>query len=64
MNWKIYSEERPKPFKQVIAYNPSWKGYEIVLGYLDDSDIDEKFKLCSISKSEISYLCRGPNKVD
>lgn len=25
MNWKIYSEEKPKPFKQVIAYNPKWK---------------------------------------
>lgn len=43
MNWKIYSEEKPKPFKQVIAYNPKWKVNKIVLGYLDDSDIDEKF---------------------
>lgn len=43
MNWKIYSEEKPKPFKQVIAYNPKWKVNKIVPGYLDDSDIDEKF---------------------
>lgn len=43
MNWKIYSEEKPKSFKQVIAYNPKWRGDKIVLGYLDDSDIDEKF---------------------
>lgn len=31
MNWKIYSEEKPKPFKQVIAYNPKWKVNKIVL---------------------------------
>ena len=43
MNWKIYSEEKSKPFKQVIVYNLKWKVNKIVLGYLDDSDIDEKF---------------------
>ena len=43
MNWKIYSEEKSKPFKQVIVYNLIWKVNKIVLGYLDDSDIDEKF---------------------
>lgn len=32
MNWKIYSEEKPKSFKQVIAYNPKWRGDKIVLG--------------------------------
>lgn len=42
MNWKIYSEGKPKPFKQAIAYNPKWKVNKIVLGYLDGSGIDEK----------------------
>lgn len=32
MNWKIYSEEKPKSFKQVIAYNPKWRGDKIIVG--------------------------------
>lgn len=60
MNWKIYSEEKPKPFKQVIAYNPKWKVNKIVLGYLDDSDIDEKFNYgYKIEKEEKSFQRNG-----
>lgn len=55
MNWKIYSEEKPKPFKQVIAYNPKWRGDKIVLGYLDDSDIDEKFNYVLLMSSDQKF---------
>lgn len=55
MNWKIYSEEKPKSFKQVIAYNPKWRGDKIVLGYLDDSDIDEKFNYMLLMSSDQKF---------
>ena len=44
MNWKIYSEEKPKPFKQVIAYNPKWRG-----------DIDEKFNYMLLMSSDQKF---------
>lgn len=55
MNWKIYSEEKPKSVKQVIAYNPKWRGDKIVLGYLDDSDIDEKFNYMLLMSSDQKF---------
>lgn len=55
MNWKIYSEEKPKSFKQVIAYNPKWRGDKIVLGYLDDSDIDKKFNYMLLMSSDQKF---------
>ena len=64
MNWKIYSEEKPKPFKQVIAYNPKWKVNKIVLGYLDDSDIDEKFNYVLLIPQIKNFILLKVNRRD
>lgn len=64
MNWKIYSEEKPKPFKQVIAYNPKWKVNKIVLGYLDDSDIDEKFNYVLLIPRIKNFILLKVNRRD